>query len=136
MTREKVIAYIQQVHFGYLATVGADNAPRVRPIGIYNVYGDDLYWFTLSNTRKVAEIEANPQVEVVWCNLEEQSQVRIRVKTVVVEDEALQQQFRQDNPIITKLIPEVAQPLVRIYKLEPGKVYMAKGMIPYTEVAW
>ncbi len=136
MTRDEVIAYIQQVRFGYLATVGADNAPRVRPIGIYNVYGDDLYWFTLSNTRKVAEIEANPQVEVVWSKLEEQSQVRIRGKTVVVEDEAIQQQFRQDNPIITKLIPEVAQPLVRIYKLEPEKVYMAKGMIPYAEVAW
>ena len=136
MTRDEVIAYIQEVHFGYMATVGADNAPRVRPIGIYNVYGDDLYWFTLSNTRKVAEIEANPQVEVVWSRLEEQSQVRISGKTVVVQDEAIQQQFRQDNPIITKLIPEVAQPLVQIYKLEPEKVHIAQGMVPYTEVAW
>ena len=136
MTRDEVIAYIQEVHFGYLATVGADNAPHVRPIGIYNIYDDDLYWFTLSNTRKVAEIEANPQVEVVWSKLEEQSQVRISGKTTVVTDEAIQQQFRQDNPIITKLIPEVAQPLVQIYKLTPEKVYMTKGMVPYTEVAW
>jgi len=39
MTRDEVIAYIQQVHFGYLATVGADNAPRVRPIGMHTVLG-------------------------------------------------------------------------------------------------
>ena len=136
MTRDEVIVYIQEVKFGYLATVGADSAPRVRPIGIYTVYGDDFYWFTLRNTRKVAEIEANPQVEVVWSKLEEQSQVRISGKTVVVEDEAINQRFREDNPIIAKLIPEVAQPLIQLYKLEPEKVYIAKGMVPYTEVAW
>ncbi|MDY6878478.1 MAG: pyridoxamine 5'-phosphate oxidase family protein [Chloroflexota bacterium] len=136
MTRDEVIAYIQQVHFGYLATVGADNAPRVRPVGIYNVYGDDLYWFTLSNTRKVAEIEANPQVEVVWCKLEEQSQVRIRGKMVVEEDEAIQQQFREDNPIVANLLPKEAQYLFRLYKLQPEVVEVAKGMVPYTEVDW
>jgi uncharacterized pyridoxamine 5'-phosphate oxidase family protein len=136
MTRDEVIAYVQQVQFGYLATVGADNAPRVRPIGIYNVYGDDLYWFTMANTRKVAEIEANPQVEVVWSKLDEQSQVRISGKTVVVEDEAMQQQFKADNPIINQILPEQALPLFRLYKLQPEKVYMANGMVPYTEVAW
>jgi uncharacterized pyridoxamine 5'-phosphate oxidase family protein len=66
MTREQVIAYIQHVKFGYLATVGADNAPRVRPVGMYTVYGDALYFFTLANTRKTAEIDNHPQVEVVW----------------------------------------------------------------------
>jgi uncharacterized pyridoxamine 5'-phosphate oxidase family protein len=136
MTRDEVIAYIQEVKFGYLATVGADNAPRVRPIGIYTVYGDDLYWFTLRNTRKAAEIEANRQVEVVWCKLEEQSQVRISGKTVVEEDEAIQQRFREDNPIVAQLIPEAAQPLIQLYKLQPEAVYVAKGMVPYTEVAW
>jgi uncharacterized pyridoxamine 5'-phosphate oxidase family protein len=136
MTRDEVIAYIQQVHFGYLATVGADNAPRVRPIGIYNVYGDDLYWFTLSNTRKVAEIENNPHVEVVWCKLEEQSQVRIRGKMVAEEDEAIQQRFREDNPIVAKLLPKEAQHLFRLYKLQPEVVEVAEGMVPYTEVDW
>ena len=136
MSRDEVITYIQEVHFGYLATAGADSAPRVRPIGIYTVYGDDLYWFTLSNTRKVAEIEANPQVEVVWSKLEEQSQVRISGEVAVVEDEAMQQRFREDNPIVANLLPEAARHLFRLYKLQPKKVYMAKGMVPYTEVAW
>ena len=77
MTRNEVIAYIQDVKFGYLATVGADHAPRVRPVGMYTVYGDALYFFTTANTRKVAEIDNNPQVEVVWSKLDEQSQVRI-----------------------------------------------------------
>ena len=37
MTRDKVISYIQDVKFGYLATVGAGNAPRVGPVGMYTV---------------------------------------------------------------------------------------------------
>ena len=136
MTRQEIIAYIQEVRFGYLATVGADNAPRVRPVGLYNVYGDGLYWFTLSNTRKVAEIEANPQVEVVWSKLQEQSQVRISGQMVVEEDEAIVQQFQADNPIVAQLLPEAVQHLFRLYKLQPERVCWAQGMVPYTEVAW
>jgi uncharacterized pyridoxamine 5'-phosphate oxidase family protein len=136
MTRNEVIQYIQDVKFGYLATVGADGAPRVRPIGITTVYGDDLYFFTFSTTRKVAEIEGNPQVEVVWSRLEETSQVRISGTASRVEDEATQQRFRQDNPIVAKLVPEEAQHLFCLFRIQPKKVYMAKGLTSYTEVTW
>ena len=34
-------------------------------LGIHTVYGDDLYFFTFSNTRKVAEMENNPQLKVM-----------------------------------------------------------------------
>ena len=83
MTRKEVIAYIQDVKFGYLATIDADHTPRVRPVGMYTVYGDHLYFFTMANTRKAAEIDNNPQVEVVWSKLQEQSQVRISGQMVV-----------------------------------------------------
>jgi len=136
MNREQVISYIQQVHFGYLATVGADRAPRVRPVGIYNVYDGDLYFFTFSNTRKVAEMEHNPQVEVVWAKLEERSQVRIQGKVALEEDEAVQRRFREDNPMVARLLPEGAQHLFRLYRLHPEKVEMAEGLVPYTKVAW
>ena len=136
MTRDEVIEYIQQVEFGYLATVGADNTPRVRPVGIKDVYGDNLYFFTFGNTRKVAEIDNNPHVEVVWSKLTDWSQVRIRGKMVVEEDAAIQQRFKADNPMVSKLLPEGAQHLFRLYRLEPEKVEMAKSLVPYTEVAW
>ena len=84
----------------------------------------------------MAEIEGNPQVEVVWSKLEEQSQARISGKMVVEEDEAVIQQFKADNPIVANLLPPPVQHLFRLYKLHPVKVYWAKGMVPYTEVAW
>jgi uncharacterized pyridoxamine 5'-phosphate oxidase family protein len=136
MTRDEVIEYIQEVQFGYLATVGADNAPRVRPVSIKDVYDDDVYFFTFSTTRKVAEMEANSQVEVVWSKLKGMSQVRIRGKAVVVEDAAIHKRFLEDNPMASKILPEGAQHLFRLYKIQPEKVEMAKGLVPYTEVAW
>ena len=136
MTRSEVIEFIQQVQFGYLATVGADNAPRVRPISIKDVYGDDLYFFTFATTRKVAEIAANPQVGVVWAKEAELSQVRIEGKAEVVEDPAVEQRFREDNPMVAKILPEGAQHLFRLYKVKPEKVYVAEGMVPYVEIAW
>jgi uncharacterized pyridoxamine 5'-phosphate oxidase family protein len=136
MTRDDIISFIQQVHFGYLATVGADNAPRVRPIGMHTVYGDHLYFFTFCTTRKVEEIESNPQVEVVWCRVPEQSQVRIRGKMTAETDEAIQEQFKQDNPMVAKMVPEGAEHLFLLYKLAPEVVEVAEGMVPYTRVDW
>jgi uncharacterized pyridoxamine 5'-phosphate oxidase family protein len=136
MTRDEVIEYIKQVQFGYLATVGADSAPRVRPVSIKDVYGDDVYFFTFSNTRKCAELEANPQVEVVWSKPQETSQVRLRGTAVVEEDEAVHKRFLEDNPIASKMLPEGAQHLFRLYKVQPEKVEMAKGLVPYAEVDW
>jgi len=136
MNREEVIAYIQEVHFGFLATVGSDEQPHVRPIGIHTVYDDSLYFFTFSHTRKVAEMENNPQVEVVWSNLGEQSQVRIRGKVFQETHESIQQKFIADNPMVGKLLPPEAQHLFRLYRLQPDMVEAAEGLVPYTAVDW
>lgn len=136
MTRDQVIDHIMDVRFGYLATAGADGAPRVRPIGITTVCGDDLCFFTFTTTPKVAEMEANPRVEVVWSKLEQVSQVRVSGTVSRVEDEATQQRFRQDNPFVAQLIPEGAEHLFCLFKIHPEKVHMAQGLVPYTEVAW
>jgi uncharacterized pyridoxamine 5'-phosphate oxidase family protein len=136
MTREEVVRFIQEVKFGYLATVAADNTPRVRPLAICQIYGNELHFFTFSVTRKVAEIEAHPQVEVVWSKTDERSQVRIRGKAALVEDEAVQQQFRDDNPMVAQMLPPEAQHMFRLYSIRPDKVEVALGLVPYTEVAW
>ena len=72
----------------------------------------------------------------MWSRLKDWSQVRIRGKMVVEEDPAIQQRFKADNPIVSKLLPEGAQHLFRLYRLEPEKVEAAKSLVPYTEVAW
>ena len=136
MNREEVISYIQKIHFGYLATIGEDEQPHVRPIGIHTVYDDSLYFFTFSHTRKVTEMENNPWVEVVWSDLSEQSQVRIQGKVFQETSELIQQQFKADNPMVGKLLPLEAQHLFRLYRLQPDTVEVAEGLVPYEVVDW
>ena len=136
MNRDEAIAYIKEVEFGYLATVGTDNAPRVRPVGIKDVYGDALYFFTFRNTRKAAEVAANPQVEVAWSKPGTMSQVRISGTMAEEVDPAIQQRFKDDNPMVAKLLPPGAEGLFLLYRLDPQKVEAAQTLGPYTEVAW
>jgi len=136
MTRDQVIAIIKKVEVGYLATVDADNAPRVRPVSIKDVYDDELYFFTFSTTRKVAEIEDNPQVEVVSTDLEDNSHARISGKAVVVEDETMRKRFLEDNPNAAEIIPEGARHLFTLYKIQPERVEGAQGLVSYTGIPW
>ena len=136
MTREEIIGFIKEVNIGYMATTDKNNRPRVRPMGIHTIYDKDIYFFTFKNTRKVSEINDNPQVEVVWANIKTLSQVRIRGQAVVAEDENIQQRFKNDEPIVSKILPPGAEHLFCLYKITPEKVEVAEGLVPYKEIDW
>jgi len=135
-TRDDVVAFIQQVHFGQLATVNADGAPRVRPVGIKDVYGDDIYFLTLAMTRKVTEMAGEPRVEVNWLDVAKMTQVRIEGEVEQVLDAALVERFLVDNAGVAGLLPPGTDQYIQIYRLKPSKVWMAQGMVPYTDVEW
>jgi uncharacterized pyridoxamine 5'-phosphate oxidase family protein len=136
MTRDQIIQFIKEVHIGYLATICADNTPRVRPLSAHTFYDGDLYFFTFSNTRKCAEMEANPEVEVVWMKMNDMSQVRLRGKAVLVEDQDVQRKFKEDDPKVSQMLPPGTEQLFRLYCIKPQKVEIAEGLVPYKEVAW
>lgn len=136
MEKQEIISYIKDVHFGYLATVGKDNRPRVRPVSIQSIYNNNLYFFTFLHTRKVQEMNTNPQVEVVWSKLEEQSQVRIGGKVILETDQKITQKFIADNPIVTKMLPPEARHLFQLYRLVPEMVEVAEGLVPYHQIEW
>jgi hypothetical protein len=88
------------------------------------------------NTRKATETDSNPQVGVVWSKLAAISQVRIRGRLAVEQDPAIRQRFKDDDPMVFKLLPQGAEHLFLLYRLQPDRVEMAKTLGPYTEVAW
>lgn len=136
MDKQEIMSYIKEVHIGFLATIGEDNRPRVRPVAVHSIYNDCLYFFTFGHTRKVEEMEANPRIEVVWSKLEEQSQVRIGGDVALETNEELHQKFIADNPMVTKMLPPEARHLFRLYRFTPVTVEAAAGLVPYEKVAW
>lgn len=137
MNKEEAKEYIAKVHIGQLATIGLDGKPRVRPVGAGVFYGDDVYFFTLSIRNKHAEMQANPHVEIVWFTFEDETQVHIKGKAILVEDEALRRRFREQVGVIDKLVPEELRRFYLLYKIQPEKVEMSRGFATgYTEIPW
>ena len=137
MNKEEAKEYIAKVHIGHLATVGLDGKPRVRPVGAGVFYGDDVYFFTLSTRNKHAEMQANPDVEIVWFTFGDGIQVHIKGKAVLVEDEALRRRFREQVGVIDQLVPEDLRQFYVLYKIQPEKVEMSQGFATgYVEIPW
>lgn len=135
-TREQVIGFIKEVKFAYLATLGTDGVPRVRPLAAHTVYGDSVYFFTFMTTRKVAEIAAHPKAELVWARLQDSAQVRMRGSVSLEEDAEVQARFRADNPMVARVLPPGAERLFALVKLTPETVEAVVGLKPYSQIAW
>ncbi len=135
-TREQVIAFIQEVRFGYLATRGKGRTLRVRPVGIKSLSGNDVYLVAVNNARKEKEPVVERQAEVVWTQQSTNTQVRIRGQIVATDEAEAARRFREDNPRIARMLPPGAEPFFRLYKLIPEKVETSLGVLPYAEVAW
>ncbi len=85
-TRETITRIITSCVYGDLATISADGkSPSVRPVCAF--LQDDLTILvpTHIKTRKIAEIEANPEVEICFVD-KEHWQVRARGAAEVVDD--------------------------------------------------
>jgi uncharacterized pyridoxamine 5'-phosphate oxidase family protein len=135
-TRDQVIEFIKDVKFAHLATLGTDNVPRVRPLAASTVYGDAVYFFTFKTTRKVAEITAHPQAELVWARLQDNAQVRMRGPVALEQDAVVQARFKAGNPVVARMLPPGAEHLFTLFKLTPEVVEAVVGLKPYTQVAW
>jgi uncharacterized pyridoxamine 5'-phosphate oxidase family protein len=135
-TREQVIGFIEEVKFAHLATLGTDGVPRARPLAAYTVYGDAVYFFTFKTTRKVAELAAHPQAELVWARMQDQAQVRMRGPVALEQDTEVQTRFKADNPMVGRMLPPGAEHLFALFKLTPRVVEAVVGLKPYTQVAW
>ena len=122
-TRETIVRIIKSCVYGDLATIcPIENSPRVRPVCAF--LQDDLSVLIPSHTetRKIAELEANPRVEICFVD-SEHWQVRVAGTAVVVEDASVKKEL-----IETTLSPQLwhgffpdaeADERFVLYRIEP-----------------
>ena len=92
-TRETITRIIRSCVWGDLATVATDGErPSVRPVCAF--LEDDLSILVPSHTktRKVAEIEARPSVEICFVD-KEHWQVRVSGQALVVDDRSVKRRL-------------------------------------------
>lgn len=88
--RRKVLDLIDGIDYAVFATRSRDGAPfHARPMAYRKVEGDgDLWFFTKRDSRKVEEIEADPDTLVSFADPRKQNFVSITGRSEVVQDRA------------------------------------------------
>ena len=65
-----VANYLDNIGLQFLATIGLDGKPKVRPMQYMVLEGEKLWFCTNSKKEVYAELQANPCVELCGCKLE------------------------------------------------------------------
>jgi len=132
MSKRKVLDIInataeEQMKIGALATV-AEGAPRARYMGA--LVGDDLTvrMAAFSGSDKIAQIEAEPRVEIVFHKEGGMGQARVRGRATIVADPGAKKRFWDDAPVIKEYFKGPDDPDYALVEVKPELVlYHGEG---------
>ena len=111
-TIKEVAAYLERVGLQYMATIGLDGKPKVRPVQ-FMVLEDNRLWFcTNSEKAMYKELKDCPSIELCGSRLErdeiQTAWIRLsaevvfednrRVKQLIMEKSCIVHELYQDNP--------------------------------------
>jgi uncharacterized pyridoxamine 5'-phosphate oxidase family protein len=100
-----VVDFLKKSQTQYLATIGTDGRPKVRPFQFKLEDGGKLYFSTTNDKQVYKEITQHPCVELCACG-ENWSWLRLSGKVV----------FSQDRSIKSRIIEEAIPLIKAVYK--------------------
>jgi general stress protein 26 len=127
------LATIKAAKFPMLATMDGDQ-PRLRPVSPVRTEGFTIYVANLRRYGKTAEIAANPNVELCYCDADHH-QVRITGVAEVLTERPLLEEIWAGNPLLRAYLGSVDNPELIVYRIVPNRVrYMREWALEYIEV--
>lgn len=126
-------AVLQSCRFPILATVDGDQ-PCARPITATWVDGFTVYFANLKRFHKTAEIAANPKVELVFLDKND-DQVRITGVAERITDRATQDEAFRRDALLRQYLRSPDNPEFTLYRVRPTRVrFMREWALEYFEV--
>lgn len=114
---QAVVDFLVQSEVQYLATVGLDGKPKVRPFQ-FMLEQDDKLWFCTSNQKSVfKEIQKQPYVELCASG-ENFSWLRLSGKVVFSQDFAVKEKVLQANPLVKSIYQRPDHPEFEVFYLD------------------
>lgn len=124
---------MRRAKFPLLATVDGQQ-PRLRPVSPVRTEGYTVYVANLRRYGKTAEIAANPQVELCYCD-DSHSQLRITGVAEVVTDPQLIEDIWATSPLLRMYLHTPQNPEFILYRIRPNRVrYMQEWALEYHEL--
>lgn len=122
VTLRDVADYLDNIGIQFLATIGLDGKPKVRPMQ-YMVLDDDKLWFCTNSKKDVyAELQANPNLELCGCKLENDEMqtpwIRFSAKAVFEERQDIRDAIIEKSAIVKTLYKDMRDnPIFKVFYL-------------------
>ena len=123
ITLRDVANYLDNIGIQFLATIGLDGKPKVRPMQ-YMVLEDEKLWFCTNSKKEVfAELQANPCVELCGCKLEKDEMqtawIRCSAEAVFEERQDIRDAIIDKSAIVNALYKNMRDnPIFKVFYLK------------------
>ncbi|HNS20077.1 MAG TPA: pyridoxamine 5'-phosphate oxidase family protein [Sedimentisphaerales bacterium] len=112
-----VANFLTRSQVQYLATIGLDDRPKVRPFQFMLEEGGRLYFCTSSQKPVFREMQKHPHVE--FCASGENfSWLRLSGKVVFSKDISLKAKIQDGNPLVKSIYKTPDNPIFEIFYLD------------------
>ncbi len=123
MTLRDLANYLDNIGIQFLATIGLDGKPKVRPMQ-YMVLEDGKLWFCTNSKKEVyAELQANPCIELCGCKLEKNEMqtpwIRFSAEAVFEERQNIRDAIIDKSAIVNALYKNMRDnPIFKVFYLK------------------
>lgn len=122
MNIQDIADYLDKVGLQFMATIGLDGKPKVRPMQ-YMVLHDDKLWFCTNSQKQLyAELQANPEIELCGARLHDDEMqtpwIRLSARVVFEDSPEVRHQVMQKSIIVRTLYQDYQDnPIFRLFYL-------------------
>jgi uncharacterized pyridoxamine 5'-phosphate oxidase family protein len=113
---KEVIDFLTKSQIYYLATVGLDGKPKVRPFGFVMEDGGKIYFCTSNNKNVYKEMKKQPWVEFSACG-ENFAWIRLNGKAVFSKELSLKNKVLELSPLVKSIYKTPENPIFEIFYL-------------------
>ena len=115
-----VVDFLVNSQIQYLATVGADGHPKVRPFQFMLAESGRLYFCTSNQKNVIKEIQQQPYIELCASG-ENFSWLRLNGKVVFSKDLAIKEKVQDASPLVKSIYQRPDNPEFEIFYLDEAK---------------
>ncbi|WP_297086692.1 pyridoxamine 5'-phosphate oxidase family protein [uncultured Draconibacterium sp.] len=113
---KKVLRFLKEAEVQYLATIGLDGKPKVRPFQ-FMFENDGKLWFCTGNTKAVYnELQKQPYVEFCASG-QGMSWMRLKAKVVFADDLAIKAKVLEHSTLVKSIYKTPDNPSFEVFYL-------------------
>ncbi|MDR2430892.1 MAG: pyridoxamine 5'-phosphate oxidase family protein [Candidatus Margulisbacteria bacterium] len=131
----EALKFLQDNTLHYVATVGLDGRPRVRPFQSVYVKAGRIYYCTNNAKAVYKELQKQPDVQINALEPQTMSWLRVSARAVFTEDAEIKKEIFAAYPSLKNIYQEPANPIFAIFYLANPQAVLYTFKEPPRELA-